>query len=277
MKINNKSRNLGLISNHKYTKLLTIVPSNAYIWIHYMAFTLLTYGITDARLVAEKALSNLSETSYEDEFKLWIAYLNLESFHCEETPNDCFLEILHRAFSRNDTKRLYSSAAEISRRAGMFQLCRSLALSGSKKYSRSSKMWQLYIQNCTPHRNIYQVLDRALYALEPRKHIKILKVLLTKEFDSGEFERGSALFEEILPNTPHRLDLWLLYLDHEIRHGDHTKIRALFERAITLKFSAKKMKHLFKKYMDYEKTHGTHETIEYVKKKALDFIAGNYF
>lgn len=90
-------------------------------------------------------------------------------------------------------------------------------------------------------------------------------------------------------------------LGQEIRLGDVDVIRALFERATSLSLPPKKMKvsipcinfifegllvlhfllcfnsssnlqFLFKKYLEYEKSHGDEEKIEYVKRKAMEYV-----
>ena len=48
--------------------------------------------------------------------------------------------------------------------------------------------------------------------------------------------------------------------------------RQIFERVISLKLSAKKMKFFFKKYLDFEKSHGDEKSIEDVKTKALAYV-----
>lgn len=89
----------------------------------------------------------------------------------------------------------------------------------------------------------------------------------------------------------------------EIQLKDSDIIRALFERAVSLSLPPKKMKVsafnifnfadfpflfspailtgkffclnlqcLFKKYLEYEKSQGDEERIEYVKKKAMEYV-----
>jgi hypothetical protein len=65
-------------------------------------------------------------------------------------------------------------------------------------------------------------------------------------------------------STLQRLDLWSVYLDMEIRLGQENAetVRHLFERAIHMKLSVKKMKFLFKRYLQFEKQFGTPATQE---------------
>ena len=48
--------------------------------------------------------------------------------------------------------------------------------------------------------------------------------------------------------------------------------RDIFERAIHLKISAKKMKFLFKRYLEFEREHGDQTLIDLVIKKARSFV-----
>ena len=68
------------------------------------------------------------------------------------------------------------------------------------------------------------------------------------EFKNGSPERGRTIFEGILSNYPKRVDIWSIYLDMELKHGDQTAIRKLFETVTSLQLSSKKMKFFFKRY-----------------------------
>ncbi|KAJ3027428.1 UNVERIFIED_CONTAM: Mitochondrial translocator assembly and maintenance protein 41 [Siphonaria sp. JEL0065] len=96
------------------------------------------------------------------------------------------------------------------------------------------------------------------------------------EFRHGEVERGRTLFEGIVSHHPKRLDMWSVYLDMEIKNNDIDHIRRLFERAIALKLSSKKMKFLFKKYLEFEKSKGTQEGVKHVKEAAMDTQFSNH-
>merc|ERR1712224_561957 len=104
------------------------------------------------------------------------------------------------------------------------------------------------------------------------KHVKMLMKVAMLELESGELERGFGILEGILHNFPNRLDIWSVYIDQEIKRRDANKSRALFERSISKNLSLKKMKFLFKRYLKYEIQHGTDATVNYVQRKAFDFL-----
>ena len=51
-----------------------------------------------------------------------------------------------------------------------------------------------------------------------------------------------------------------------------TYSREIFERAINLKVSAKKMKFIFKRYLGFESSHGSPASVEAVKEKARAYV-----
>ena len=53
--------------------------------------------------------------------------------------------------------------------------------------------------------------------------------------------------------------------------------RQLLNRVIHMKLSAKKLKFFFKKFLDFEKSHGDDKHIEYVKKKAFEYVESKGF
>ena len=95
------------------------------------------------------------------------------------------------------------------------------------------------------------------------------------EFKYGSAERGRTIFEELVGNYPKRMDVWNMYLDQEIRlnteKGDLKRVRRLFDRVISMKFSSKKMKFIFKKYLQFEQLNGTEDGEENVKKMAREW------
>ena len=48
-------------------------------------------------------------------------------------------------------------------------------------------------------------------------------------------------------------------------------VRNIFERVITFKLSAKRMKFIFKRYIDFEKQFNNFDRIERINQKALEY------
>ena len=100
------------------------------------------------------------------------------------------------------------------------------------------------------------------------------------EFELGSPERGRTIFSALLLNHPKRMDLLFVNIDKEIKNGDITKARALFDSVVNpvsqdrkFKFSDKQMKSLFKKWYRMEDEHGNEETQERVKDEARAYVA----
>lgn len=55
-----------------------------------------------------------------------------------------------------------------------------------------------------------------------------------------------------------------MFVDTEVKFGDVEYARRVFDKAIHLQVSSRKMKSVFKKYMEFEKRHGTPETVMHV-------------
>lgn len=93
------------------------------------------------------------------------------------------------------------------------------------------------------------------------------------EFDSGSEDRGRSVFEELVGTYPKRTDLWHVYVDKEVKSGNHLQARQLFERMISAQHNAKAMKAAFKKYLLFEQQHGSLDQQEGVKNKAREYVS----
>ena len=85
-------------------------------------------------------------------------------------------------------------------------------------------------------------------------------------------ERGRTILESVLTNYPKRVDIWNVYIDQELRVGDHEATQALFERVTSMNLSSKKMKYFFKRYLEFAKTEGDADLIDRVKTKARAYV-----
>lgn len=147
------------------------------------------------------------------------------------------------------------------------QLCK-LCSDDPDSWIRCMKFWLLQ-DNAEEARSTF---DKSLQALPARHHIHMSSQAALVEFKFGNPEKGRSIMERILQENPRRTDLWSVYLDQEVAHGDQNRARALYERCIHLTLPPKKMKFLFKKYLEYEKKHGDEAHVESVKKKAMEYV-----
>jgi rRNA biogenesis protein RRP5 len=116
------------------------------------------------------------------------------------------------------------------------------------------------------------LLRRSLQSLSRHKHVAVTARFAQEEFTLGSRDRGRAIFEGLLASYPKRLDLWNVFIDREVKAGEYSAARSLFERLITLELSPRRMKGVFKKFLSFEASHGDAKKAEAVKDKARAYV-----
>jgi ribosomal protein S1/tetratricopeptide (TPR) repeat protein len=257
----------------EYEQLVRASPNSSFVWIKYMAFLLSIADVEKARAIAERALQTINFREEEEKLNVWVAFFNLENVY-GIPPNEAVLKVFQRALQYCDPKKVHLALLGMYERTGQQEMADQLLKAMTKKFKTSAKVWLRNMQNLLKQGSdaAEMVLNRALVSLPRHKHIKFISRAAVLEFKIGSAERARLLFEGVLRNYPKRTDLWSVYLDQEICRGDASVIRSLFERVTCLDLPPKKMKFLFKKYLDYEKSKGEESRIEYVKKKAMEFV-----
>ncbi|KAI8821806.1 uncharacterized protein EV422DRAFT_495369 [Fimicolochytrium jonesii] len=255
-----------------FERLLLGSPNSSFLWIKFMAFQLQMAEVEKARQVAERALKSISFREEQEKMNVWVALMNLENSYGTQ---ESLLKVFERAVSMNEPKAVYIQLIKIYERTEKWDQAEQLHQVATKKFNKSSKIWTsfgLFQLKRGKVEEARKILQRSLQSLAKRKHVKTICKFAQMEFKYGEPERGRTIFEGIMSNYPKRVDLWSVYLDMEIRNGDVSITRRLFERVIALKFSSKKMKFFFKKYLDFEKKNGTPETVNHVKQAAVAYV-----
>eukprot|EP00262_Sarcandra_glabra_P007984 TRINITY_DN21152_c0_g1_i1.p1 TRINITY_DN21152_c0_g1~~TRINITY_DN21152_c0_g1_i1.p1 ORF type:complete len:572 (-),score=125.55 TRINITY_DN21152_c0_g1_i1:250-1932(-) len=257
----------------EFEKMVRSSPNSSYVWIKYMAFMLSLADVEKARSIAERALQTINIREEGEKLNIWVAYFNLENEY-GSPPEEAVMKIFQRALQYCDHKKLYLALLGMFERTEKHKLADELLDKMTKKYKNSCKIWLRLVQSFLKagKDGVQSVVNRALLSLPRNKHIKFISQTGILEFKCGVPERARSMFEGMLREYPKRTDLWKTYLDQEIRLGDSVVIRALFERATSLSLPPKKMKFLFKKYLVYEASCGDEERIEYVKKKAMEYV-----
>ncbi|KAF7723464.1 rRNA bioproteinsis protein rrp5 [Apophysomyces ossiformis] len=255
-----------------FERFLVGSPNSSFMWINYMAYQLQLSEVAKAREIGERALKTINYREEQEKMNVWVAMMNLEnSFGDEESLEELF----KRAVVYCEPKKVYLQLAQIYNRSQKYEKEEALWKEMLKKFSQSSKVWTLFGQFYLQRDNVEgarELLQRSMKVLPKHKHIKTVVKFAQMEFKHGEAERGRTIFEGIVSNYPKRVDLWSIYLDMEIKEGDHSMIRRLFERVTALKFSSKKMKFFFKKWLQFEKDNGSEDDVERVKEKALAYV-----
>ncbi|KAG0449474.1 hypothetical protein HPP92_027288, partial [Vanilla planifolia] len=256
-----------------FEKLVRSSPNSSFFWIKYMEFMLAQAAVEKARSVAERALKTISAHEEGEKLNIWVAYFNLENAY-GNSPEENVQSTFKRALQTCDPKKLHFALLGMYERNELHKQAGALIDTMIKKFKRSCKVWLCRVQHLLKQAkdDIQPVINRALLSLPTKKHIKFISHAAILQFKCGVPEAGRSMFESILREHPKRTDVWSIYLDQEIRLGDHEVIRALFERATCLSLPPKKMKFLFKKYYAYEESQGDQVRLELVKKKAMEYL-----
>jgi rRNA biogenesis protein RRP5 len=268
-----------------FERLIAGNPNASEIWIRYMAWFLSLADIPSARSVANRAFERIEFRQEQEKLNVWTALLTLELKYGD---GDSLQACIDRACQQNNPKHVYlrvcellekdlessSSPSALSRADEMFEkMC--------KKFKSKKQVWIAHMQFLLKHsrqQDAHKLLKRALMSLPAYKHAETMSKFAQSEFEFGSSERARTVFHGILLKYPKRLDLFLVYLDKEIKHGSIETARAELEKKVhppeggKVKISDKQMKSLFKKWYGIEEQHGTDKTREHVKNTARAYV-----
>ncbi|WAR20714.1 RRP5-like protein [Mya arenaria] len=174
---------------------------------------------------------------------VWLRYM---AFHLESTEIDK---------ARSEAEQVYNNLV--------------------RKHSVNKNVWlkfgEFYFQQGRSD-SARKLMQRALKSLDMRHHVDVITRFAQFEFKLGEPERGKTMFENTLSTYPRRTDLWSVYIDMVTKIGQHDNTRSLYNRVISQKMSAKKMKFFFKKFLQFEEKFGSPSQVAEVKRKALQYV-----
>lgn len=154
-----------------------------------------------------------------------------------------------------------------------------------KKFKSKKTVWIAYFRyllKSSRHEEAHELLKRSHQSLPKYKHVETMSKFAQMEFELGSAERGRTIFSALLEKNPKRMDLLFVHIDKEIKNGEISKARALFDSVVNpvdndrkqkFKFSDKQMKSLFKKWYRMEDEHGDEESQERVKDEARAYVA----
>lgn len=256
-----------------FDRLLVSCPNSSAIWVQYMAFYLHTAEVDKARAVAQRALKTISFREEQEKLNVWVALMNLENIY--GSP-EALVHVFEEALKQNDPLTVFFKLASIYTRAKMFDLAEQLYQTMTKRFATSTKVWTqygLFLMKQGKLPAARNLLQKCLKNLPSKQHhVDAISKFAQFEFQYGEPERGATEFESLVASYPKRVDLWSIYIDMVLKKREFKKVRELFERAIHLKLSAKKMKFIFKRYVEFEKVHGTNAHVESIREKARTYV-----
>ena len=256
-----------------FERLLLGSPSSSYLWVRYMSFQLGLTEVEKAREVGARALRTIEMTNTKERHNVWTALLNLEKQY-GDAPSlaATFKQALQNS---DDPQSLHLHVANLHERAGDAALADATHEAACKKSRWESGAWAAWLGALMARGAVEQakgVLQRAVDVLPQAKHVELISKFAQLEFKHGSAARGRTTFDGVLANYPKRVDVWSVYLDMELKAGDDTLTRRLFERVPSLRHSSKKTKFFFGRYLAYARDVGDAALVKHVKERARAWV-----
>lgn len=252
-----------------FERLLVSTPNSSILWMNYMAFQLQLGEIDGAREIARRGLRTISQQEEEERMNVWVALLNLEAqFGSPESTEATFRE----AQQFMDSLAIHLRMATVYAQAGKLKQAIDIYKRAHKRFGgESMDPWlaelKFYFTSGSNKVAGRALADQALQRLPTRMHRDFTRQFALIEFELGDAERGRTLFEALLASAPKRVDIWNVYIDQEIKHGNsEEKIAALFDRVLVNRISMKQAKFFFKKWISVASDQ------EYVKMRAREYV-----
>jgi len=259
-----------------FERELVSAPNSSMLWIRYMAYHVAQTEIDSARKVAERALKKINFREEDEKQNVLTAYMKIEYKYGSKKSLE---KLFARVVQHWDPKHANYALADIyidGKEYNEADLALKRAVKASKGQSRGAWLRRISLKmDRKESEEAHNLVQEAIRILPKRKHVRTLMEFARYEYSKkeGSVERARTVCEGLVSTYPKRSDIWHQYIDAEQKYGkDLSKVRKLFERAVTLKISAKKMKTFFKKWLTFETEHGDETAVETVKSKAREFV-----
>lgn len=224
-------RKAGLVAPRtapEFEQMIMSSPSSSYVWIQFMAYLIAQGELEKARATAQRAVKTITFREQDEKFNVYMAWLNAEIVYGTEESTE---EVFKKAMSLSSQSKVLKTALDIYELAGKTEHARHVAKTLCKLYSDSPESWirviRFYLnQGDAKQANVHY--GKSLQALHPRHHVHMATQAALLEFKLGDPERGRSIMERVLMDNPKRLDLWNVYLDQEVKHGEPQRTRALY-------------------------------------------------
>ncbi|XP_034043197.1 protein RRP5 homolog [Thalassophryne amazonica] len=255
-----------------FERLLLASPNSSLLWLQYMAHQLQATQIEQARAVAERALKTISFREEQEKLNVWVALMNLENMYGTQ---ESLKKVFERALQFCDPMPVYQQLADIYAKSTKLKEAENLYKSMVKRFRQNKAVWLSYgtfLLQRGQSDAASVLLQRALKSLHAKESVDIIAKFAQLEYQYSDSEKGRTMFDKVLTSYPKRTDLWSVFIDLTVKHGSQEEVRALFDRAIHLSVSVKKIKFFFKRYLEYEKKHGNAQSVQAVKVKAMEFV-----
>ncbi|XP_037090378.1 protein RRP5 homolog [Pollicipes pollicipes] len=255
-----------------HERLVVAQPDDSSLWIRFMSHFLQATEIEKARGVARRALNTINFRQEDEKLNVYVAWLNLENMHgTQETLNN----VLHEALQSNDTFKVYTRMAEIHAANSKHDEAEEMYSQLVRKMAANKDSWLRYgtfLMQVDRHDAARALMQRALRGLDRRHHVEVISKFAQLEFRFGQPERGKTMFDHLLSTYPKRLDQWNVYVNQLIKTSDYDAARQIFQRATTVRLSARRMRSLLKRFLEFEQAHGSVAQQEAVRETARQFV-----
>ncbi|XP_067935135.1 protein RRP5 homolog [Watersipora subatra] len=247
----------------EYLLLLKKSPNNGAIWSKLIAYTAAHKGVEAGRTRAEQALQTVSYRMENEKLIVWTAFIRLEMIYGTDDSMD---SVKRRALQQMNELKVYRELVKLYLHDGEkveeAEQCHTMML---RKWSENPQVWIEYGQFLFSQKKrdaARTLLQRCLKSLPVKQHIEVITKFAVMELKEGDFERFTALFENVISNFPKRTDVWSVYVDQLIKFEKHETARMVLRRAVMQKWNAKKMQFFAGKFRDFETQHGTDVTLK---------------
>lgn len=278
-------REVATVEDHE--KQILSDPNNSMYWVQYAGYILDKVGLQATRKIFERAINTIDITMLKEKLNLWVAYMNLEMNYGSQ---DTFKSVVERALEINEKKNVYIHLISIYKHSGKFDMAMEVYKILVKNYFSDQTVWKNYIDFLFEVQTLSgdqmtvegfegfpepkEGLNRALQVLAKERHIEMLIYYGQLQYKYNHVEEARNTFESVLKNYPKRSDIWLVFIDKEIKHGNNLdKVRNIFEKCLKIDFKTKFLKTIIKKYLEFERDHGTQKSLEHVKQLTQSIIS----
>jgi rRNA biogenesis protein RRP5 len=222
----------------EFEKAILISPMSSYLWIRYAAFMIEKEGLDASRQILQRAIRKIEVSEEREKLNVYLAIINLEN---EYGDSDSLEAVIKSAMEANNPEIIlrHKYKKELSKQ-DLEEAEETLKVM-CKRFHKNIENWVLYctflLKESQDEEAARDLLDKAKQSLG--QSFDIEKRFAALEYQFGNPERGRTMLESLISEKPKRADVWHIYIDLEIKHGDSEYVRDLFERVLSLSLSSK--------------------------------------
>ena len=266
-------------SAEHYEKLILSDRNNSLNWISYASYILSNLGANAARQIFKRAIKTIDIANLQDKSNIWIAYINLEHLY---GTSETFKTTVEEALEVNEKKPIYSALIKIYLNSNNYKMANEIYLLALKEYFNDVSLWKQYLKflfnvnysdkqlnNNNDFATCKEGLNRSLQVIIKKQHLDMMVYYSGLLYEYGLCEEARNMFDNIVKGVPKRIDIWMVYVDKEVKYGNNiNKVRQLFDRVFDKDLKEKQLRMVCKKYLEFESKNAKNEKeIEQAKER----------